>query len=1269
MLQSAAAASLPIWSVGCGGDESSPPDSTSTKNILHVDLNFADGHSAFSDEHLHLEVMGRRYPLRRHDEASRGELASTHPLGLNGAGTASHFALDVEVPDETLTLMHVVQNGQGETPSGHLATHLYLPAAAHKELRDRVYELVGAPPSAVSTRLGLRRRSQALGDLAFPTLECECGDLGLSYDNSAECVDDSGTAFPEGDPDYVRNLAQQYVGADQYVSHLSTPVALLFHHPRLFAVDPSVAVETIALILSSPYLCGLNGAIASQGAGFAGANDPPGWCYVEPVTDSNGQPLTFDDGTTSEGSYEWIPTQETLNHVRPVLHDVLSRVQQSPALEGTKWFDRQGTGNVEADTGAAEALSVGAIQYAASQTGTLRLNSSSPCGSRLDGIQLETIALTDAANREVSFTIRNYHLRYFGAYVEFIDDQGNPISMQADGWDAALPDSPFLGSLVGELEQASWQAMHDEQGRVVDKSTEDKPIGVALAEIAAKLLPLIESDQRRLIDLVSVPSVLLGIPTTHPPKSFKVRMPANAVEMRIHFGSVGVGGWNLPMSTLGAVMTVIMQLVLPAVFLVLGLLASTVDSIVKALAKSPGFWFGLIMMVFSVYEDIRAHALGDGSSTESVDEMMTDSLVALLDTIANLVVELFATEAFILVKNLVRAEAGEVVLTNAFGPLRWALMLANAAAYVGDITATSVEIGSNPSVSTLRLTLSSPVELTIKPDPDHGIWPADASVYRIIATPRGGTPVVLDWQPMPDDTDDTGTPIVVGLENLVTGRHTLVTVQLRSAAGCAVGNGTVEEYVVAAPSNLPTQTADALASMVGESYDKPSALKSALVDALGQDDADQYFWAIAESSASGGVLLEYNPTHNAAELECVIREKLISLNTQTVFTQRERLVVDAGKRTWSPDAPTPTATHTDTNCDPGDGNLCRPLSLAVSQRTFAVGYSWRSASQAMTSCDNTHAGSQLYAAQMVDTRHDAQQDFQVASNQAGMACARSIGAFVLFDLLGSSSGHGRNIVIDGMPPAQPSVPSSARTGFVREVALDGSQWRVFDADKSLGVLTRVPEDAALHHSGVVVALHRPADRLEFLHLADSPRDDSQAPRGSVCSGHGSALGLLDGAVAVATGLDETFYVLEQGSWRVQAFDRNGSYIERFGADKSSATFALDGSADTPETLVDMDVDFLGFVYVLSYIGSGSLASDYRLSVYSETGQFLCRTGGIAAAKICVDRWRNVFALNYEKLTDATGNPVAGAAPTSGWTEPSLSIWTPDMAGAACVLPD
>lgn len=92
------------------------------------------------------------------------------------------------------------------------------------------------------------------------------------------------------------------------------------------------------------------------------------------------------------------------------------------------------------------------------------------------------------------------------------------------------------------------------------------------------------------------------------------------------------------------------------------------------------------------------------------------------------------------------------------------------------------------------------------------------------------------------------------------------------------------------------------------------------------------------------------------------------------------------------------------------------------------------------------------------------------------------------------------------------------------------------------------------------------------------------------------------------------------------------------------------------TFLDLAVEPKGFIYVLSHINDGSQSTDYYLDLYDPAGNYLSTVPdstktstpqNIVAGKITVDKFRNLFSLNYETIANPPGGP-----------EPSLSHWQP-----------
>ncbi|MGP4014782.1 hypothetical protein [Saccharopolyspora sp. 5N708] len=90
--------------------------------------------------------------------------------------------------------------------------------------------------------------------------------------------------------------------------------------------------------------------------------------------------------------------------------------------------------------------------------------------------------------------------------------------------------------------------------------------------------------------------------------------------------------------------------------------------------------------------------------------------------------------------------------------------------------------------------------------------------------------------------------------------------------------------------------------------------------------------------------------------------------------------------------------------------------------------------------------------------------------------------------------------------------------------------------------------------------------------------------------------------------------------------------------------------------LDMAVENRGYIYVLAQLNQGLNSEDYLLDIYGPDGKFVCRTPdknvtkkpqNIVAGKIAVDEFRNLFALNFEKLARTGQGP-----------QPGLATWEP-----------
>ena len=183
-------------------------------------------------------------------------------------------------------------------------------------------------------------------------------------------------------------------------------------------------------------------------------------------------------------------------------------------------------------------------------------------------------------------------------------------------------------------------------------------------------------------------------------------------------------------------------------------------------------------------------------------------------------------------------------------------------------------------------------------------------------------------------------------------------------------------------------------------------------------------------------------------------------------------------------------------------------------------------------------------------------------------------------------------------------------------------------------------------TGYVVGVNRQNHHMQILELPPAAIDASQAPQAVPFAvakmGLGTREGLLSAPVAV-TVIDATILILEDGNQRIQAVDVSGNPVKRF---QNGTTQRRGAGAGLRHHLPGPGVEGMGYLYVLSFVNNGLTAADYRLDIYDPQGNFLTRTTGVAAARLAVDTFRNVYTLNYEVVANAPR------------IEPSLSQWNP-----------
>jgi hypothetical protein len=374
-----------------------------------------------------------------------------------------------------------------------------------------------------------------------------------------------------------------------------------------------------------------------------------------------------------------------------------------------------------------------------------------------------------------------------------------------------------------------------------------------------------------------------------------------------------------------------------------------------------------------------------------------------------------------------------------------------------------------------------------------------------------------------------------------------------------------------------------------------------------------------------------------------IKENLVPLTASTTYTLKQKLAYGSRGRAWlaPPYVSPPTATVSNLDSSNVGNNLEQLGQLTVNEEA-ALGYLWQASGQnvPLVGTGGQYSGQEWTFQAVVEE----------AEPQNGL----------------KFSGYGYTAQpCLAFPP--PTMANPLADGFLLEPDLSGAAMRlralslqpgqpmIASPCQSFAQFTFPQDDLAIHPAGYAVALNTATCKLEVVRLT-ALNADADAPAAAILAGNGTRPGLLSNPVAVACALDRIL-VLQAGTpdyypqGSVCAFDVKGNPVNCFAG--GAWLTGLHPEGPTNVVVVDLGVESKGYLYVLKYLERVSVqASDYRLDIYNPDGSFLTQVAGLAAARLQVDLWRNLFTLNYEILQG------------SGRTEPSVAEWIPSTPGAA-----
>ena len=574
-------------------------------------------------------------------------------------------------------------------------------------------------------------------------------------------------------------------------------------------------------------------------------------------------------------------------------------------------------------------------------------------------------------------------------------------------------------------------------------------------------------------------------------------------------------------------------------------------------------------------------------ATPTMSKAISDNPKRALNTIMMRVLPMLGSSALgALTKWLVGMVAGEKA-EEAIPIVGLVFFAVGAAGSLAELAETTAAICKTPSVTTMEVARTMTLKVSVTPDPLHSVWPSTGRHYRLMVQYRGGTFMHCNGQMFEFTKGVTS-------KNPVT--HTFTNVP---------AGGALKVYAVIYSAN----------------------------------------WWIVGYAHSSGWVQALPGGDGSLMVNLTITELLVPLTPDTRYSHMEKLIYSAANgHQWkggTDETPLPAPTDTVTAIDDTDTGhrLSQLVEITINDHAHTLGYCWRASGQHMpfTGTDTTVSDAQMYAFQNISSLDSPEAGLK-ATNR-GMTSIPHI----LYDQFGpieeGATGAGNNFYLDVV----------GLVYHLRRVDFDAKPFDLSGpAPKSWGKFTQEHLDAAVvHPAGYVAAVSWKNSNLEILRIPAAGVADADAVAATIVSGEGLREGLMKGPTALTVSPDGMLLVLETQNNRIQAFDVNGNPIQAFNSTSGKVSFMPLKSRTGKINYLDIGTETKGYIYVLSYLNKGDAQTDYNLDIYTPTGEYLCTTNGLNAAKMVVNMWRDVYALNYEVLLGPGGR-----------TEPSISHWIP-----------
>ena len=993
-------------------------------------------------------------------------------------------------------------------------------------------------------------------------------------------------------------------------SPVQTAACLVFFHPELMTLDPMATSRIAAHIWGLDPFYNLYCHIAqSRYASTHGGTGEP-WATLVAAIRDDGTPILGHDGTPV---HHLAYSEKTKQYLADVLKPALQVVKNNPALTDKNY--RTGAGVPEVNQ-TAPPLQAGLRAASAD----FKLVPPLGEGTWKHGIKWHGLGMEDAVQRQFKFTLTNLHVRNFSIYIQYLDKDGQVIDLEKlDNWADYLPLGMGRNSYVANSLQ-----------------------GLDLATSSLKF-----------VDLYLAPSTVMGVPLPIINKTYRPKMPAAAVTARIRVGSLGIPHHLDEVTTgdarrswmVGAILTAIINCAVPALMLKFGSGSNENKELYALVASDPRVWIDTVMLALADIQGIRDLINGSG------DDEKQKSIQDIENGVKNVLMDLATDGAKILLRSPVLAAyvASKEVEMTAEETIPIAGMVLQALVIVAtsaELAQTTIESLANPLLYDVDFTVARDITVTVNHDRRDFKFPSTATYFTVGTVITRGTRLSTKVL-MPATTQSE--PMTAVIRDVPTGGSFLITVDFYDRHDNLVGTGFAAFYLVTdarmadldKPSvegisiTVPDWLKTRLSALQGQLYTTTQSFLADLYAGLSdlqKDTAESYEFWIMQKMQDYYLPNSIQPGHDGIHYECTIEEKEYPLDAGSTYLHKEKIAFTAGARAWRP-APAPTATLTALSSVAGDAALHELTGMALVQRSGQFGYAWRSSSTGLPQCGSGTTRAELFTVQNISLGQNPENSLRTGI-YGEQACGLTPPVNISYDLNGPSSGRGHNFIL---------VP---KNGFfyLRPYVADGQTPMVLDPAVTLGRFEHPLAAMAYHPAGYLVGVSREFSKLAILALPEGPQVEENAPRPVLYGGRGALPGLLDRPCGLGVDDRGTIHVLESGNRRLQAFDIHGQPVNAY-AGGASCFFALPSDI----TFIDLAVNGRGWLYLLGYENFGAAPHDFILFVHKPgEGTPLFTVRGVAAGKIMVDKWRDLYALNYEKIVLPSGR-----------VEPSVSHWIPD----------